>query len=59
MGIEACRAALKVELGRVIEFDGTYVNYRHMALLCEVSAMSSQLSKFAFQTVTLHKCVKV
>ena len=41
MGIEACRAALKVELGRVIEFDGTYVNYRHMALLCEVSAMSA------------------
>ena len=36
MGIEACRKALESELSTVIEFDSTYVNYRHLSLLCEV-----------------------
>lgn len=36
LGIEAARAALLTELRNVIEFDGSYVNYRHLALLCDV-----------------------
>ncbi|KAG8880570.1 DNA-directed RNA polymerase II subunit rpb1 [Tulasnella sp. 332] len=36
LGIEAARAALLKELRGVIEFDGSYVNYRHLALLCDV-----------------------
>ncbi|CAG8604253.1 17477_t:CDS:2, partial [Acaulospora morrowiae] len=36
LGIEATRAALLKELRGVIEFDGSYVNYRHLALLCDV-----------------------
>ncbi|XRB05615.1 DNA-directed RNA polymerase II subunit RPB1 [Pycnococcus provasolii] len=35
-GIEATRAALLRELRGVIEFDGSYVNYRHLSILCDV-----------------------
>ena len=34
LGIEAARAAIMKEMRNVIEFDGSYVNYRHLALLC-------------------------
>ena len=36
LGIEAARAALLTDLQNVIEFDGSYVNYRHLALLCDL-----------------------
>ncbi|KAJ7293955.1 DNA-directed RNA polymerase II, subunit 1, partial [Mycena rebaudengoi] len=36
LGIEAARAAILRELRGVIEFDGSYVNYRHLALLCDL-----------------------
>ncbi|KAJ7596384.1 DNA-directed RNA polymerase II, subunit 1 [Mycena floridula] len=36
LGIEAARAAIMKELRSVIEFDGSYVNYRHLALLCDL-----------------------
>ena len=36
LGIEAVRAALLKELRGVIEFDGSYVNYRHLAILCDM-----------------------
>ncbi|KAG2393795.1 hypothetical protein C9374_003559 [Naegleria lovaniensis] len=36
LGIEACRNALMREMRKVIEFDGSYVNYRHLAILCDV-----------------------
>jgi DNA-directed RNA polymerase II subunit RPB1 len=42
-GIEACRNALMKELRRVIEFDGSYVNYRHLAILCDVMCNRGQL----------------
>ena len=35
LGIEAARIALLRELRNVISFDGSYVNYRHLALLCD------------------------
>ena len=35
-GIEATRAALIRELSAVLTGDGSYVNYRHMAILCDV-----------------------
>ena len=35
-GIEATRAALLRELSQVLSFDGSYVNNRHLALLCDV-----------------------
>ena len=36
LGIEAARAAILKELRGVIEFDSAYVNYRHLALLCDL-----------------------
>ncbi|KAK3336761.1 hypothetical protein B0T19DRAFT_50601 [Cercophora scortea] len=35
-GIEASRSALMRELTEVLAFDGSYVNHRHLALLCDV-----------------------
>lgn len=35
LGIEAVRCALLDELRVVISFDGSYVNYRHLAILCD------------------------
>lgn len=40
LGIEAARMSLLRESKQVIEFDGSYVNYRHLALLCDI--MTSQ-----------------
>ena len=36
LGIEAARKAVEREMVSVISFGGSYVNYRHLALLCEV-----------------------
>ena len=35
LGIEAARQAIYNELTEVIEFDSTYINYHHLALLCD------------------------
>ncbi|CAG8462663.1 13152_t:CDS:2 [Cetraspora pellucida] len=43
LGIEATRAALLKELRDVIQFDGSYVNYRHLALLCDVMTSRGHL----------------
>jgi DNA-directed RNA polymerase II subunit RPB1 len=36
LGVEAARATILRELRKVIEGDGSYVNYRHLATLCDV-----------------------
>ncbi|KAE9397231.1 beta and beta-prime subunits of DNA dependent RNA-polymerase [Gymnopus androsaceus JB14] len=36
LGIEAARAAILKELRGVIEFGASYVNYRHLAILCDL-----------------------
>ncbi|KAG2453789.1 hypothetical protein HYH02_001998 [Chlamydomonas schloesseri] len=36
LGIEAARAALFKEVRNVIQFDGSYVNYRHLACLVDI-----------------------
>lgn len=43
LGIEAVRNALLKELRSVIEFDGSYVNYRHMGVLCDVMTSRGHL----------------
>ncbi|KAF1985661.1 beta and beta-prime subunits of DNA dependent RNA-polymerase [Aulographum hederae CBS 113979] len=35
-GIEAARSCLMKELHAVLSFDGSYVNHRHLALLCDI-----------------------
>ncbi|KIV95877.1 hypothetical protein PV10_03478 [Exophiala mesophila] len=36
LGIEAARAAILRELTQVLSFDGSYVNARHLGILCDV-----------------------
>lgn len=43
LGIEAARASLLRELRGVIEFDGSYVNYRHLAILVDVMTSKGNL----------------
>ncbi|KAI0242607.1 DNA-directed RNA polymerase II core subunit rpo21 [Massospora cicadina] len=43
LGIEAARKVILKELRNVIEFDGSYVNYRHLALLCDVMTTRGSL----------------
>jgi DNA-directed RNA polymerase II subunit RPB1 len=43
LGIEAARAAIFKELRSVIEFDGAKVNYRHLALLCDLMTQRGYL----------------
>uniref|UniRef100_A0A183BYI4 DNA-directed RNA polymerase subunit n=1 Tax=Globodera pallida TaxID=36090 RepID=A0A183BYI4_GLOPA len=40
LGIEAVRKAIEREMNQVISFDGSYVNYRHLALLCYLMAIT-------------------
>ena len=43
LGIEATRSSLYKEILNVIAFDGSYVNYRHMALLVDVMTSRGHL----------------
>lgn len=49
LGIEAARGALLKEIRGVIEFDGSYVNYRHLAALCD-----SMTARGHFMAITRH-----
>ena len=49
LGIEAVRRALLRELRAVISFDGSYVNYRHLAVLCD-----SMTQKGYLMSITRH-----
>jgi len=43
LGIEAVRRTLMDELRVVISFDGSYVNYRHLAILCDTMTYRGHL----------------
>ena len=43
LGIEAVRRSLLDELRVVISFDGSYVNYRHLAILCDTMTYRGHL----------------
>jgi DNA-directed RNA polymerase II subunit RPB1 len=43
LGIEAARQTIYTELAEVLEFDGSYLNYHHMAMLCDRMTYSSKL----------------
>ena len=43
LGIEAVRKSIEREMFNVISFDGSYVNYRHLALLCDVMTAKGHL----------------
>ena len=35
LGVEAARQSILNEISEVIEFDGAYINYHHLSLLCD------------------------
>ncbi|CAK9294858.1 unnamed protein product [Gordionus sp. m RMFG-2023] len=43
LGIEAVRKSLEKEINTVISFDGSYVNYRHLSLLCDIMTAKGHL----------------
>jgi DNA-directed RNA polymerase II subunit RPB1 len=43
LGMEAARQAIYNEISEVLEFDGSYVNAHHMALLCDRMTFSNKL----------------
>ena len=43
LGMEAARQCIYNELAEVLEFDGSYVNAHHMALLCDRMTFSNKL----------------
>ncbi|CAG5111359.1 Oidioi.mRNA.OKI2018_I69.chr2.g5675.t1.cds [Oikopleura dioica] len=43
LGVEAVRKCLEREITNVISFDGSYVNYRHMSMLCDVMTSRGHL----------------
>lgn len=43
LGIEAARKAIEREVTEVISSDGSYVNYRHIALLCDIMTTQGHL----------------
>jgi DNA-directed RNA polymerase II subunit RPB1 len=43
LGIEAARQAIFNELIEVIEYDGTYINYHHIGLLCDRMTITKKM----------------
>lgn len=43
LGIEAARKAIEREIQNVISYDGSYVNQRHLALLCDIMTIKGYL----------------
>lgn len=43
LGIEAVRKSVEKEMNTVLNFYGLYVNYRHLALLCDVMTAKGHL----------------
>ena len=43
LGIEAAREIIYNEIADVLEFDGSYLNYHHMALLCDRMTYNAKL----------------
>ncbi|KAL0211790.1 hypothetical protein RCL1_005416 [Eukaryota sp. TZLM3-RCL] len=51
LGIEAARKTLLNELGHVISFDGTYMNYRHLSMLVDSMTVRGYLMAVARQGI--------
>jgi DNA-directed RNA polymerase beta' subunit len=43
LGIEAARQTIYNELAEVLEFDGSYINYHHMCMLCDRMTFTTKL----------------
>ncbi|KAJ7833574.1 beta and beta-prime subunits of DNA dependent RNA-polymerase [Mycena leptocephala] len=59
LGIEAARAAILQELRDVIEWDGSYIDYRHLALLCDLMTHRgtlTPLTRHGINNGALNRC---
>nr|KAG5699614.1 hypothetical protein BaRGS_000730 [Batillaria attramentaria] len=52
LGIEAARKSIENELHHVISFDGSYVNKRHLLLLCEIMTSRGHLTAVSRQGIS-------
>jgi len=43
LGIEAARQTIQNEFAEVIEFDGTYINYHHLSVLCDRMTFTNKM----------------
>ena len=44
LGIEAARQAIFDEIAETLEFEGTYINYHHLSLLCDRMTYNSSMT---------------
>ncbi|KAF5322328.1 hypothetical protein D9619_002094 [Psilocybe cf. subviscida] len=62
LGIEAARATILKEFRGIIKFDGSYINYRHLALLCDLMTHRGSLMAITHHSInrantgTLMRC---
>ncbi len=56
LGIEAARASVLNELRAVISFDGSYVNYRHLAMLTDIMTFRGALMSITRHGVNRQEC---
>ncbi|KAJ7822861.1 hypothetical protein B0H13DRAFT_2291364 [Mycena leptocephala] len=59
LGIEAAHAAILKELRDVIEWDGSYINYRHLTLFCDLMThwgTLTALTRHGFNTGASKRC---
>ena len=50
------RKAVEREMNHVISFDGSYVNYRHLALLCDVMTSKGHLMAITRHGINRQDC---
>ncbi|XP_021339620.1 DNA-directed RNA polymerase II subunit RPB1-like [Mizuhopecten yessoensis] len=58
LGIEAGRKSIEREMNHVISFDGSYVNYRHLALLCDVMTAKGHLMAITSHGILPSQCIE-
>eukprot|EP00118_Oscarella_pearsei_P007073 m.33460 g.33460 ORF g.33460 m.33460 type:complete len:1731 (+) comp31816_c0_seq4:877-6069(+) len=56
LGIEAVRKQIEKEINHVLSFDGTYVNHRHLSLLCDIMTTKGYLMAITRHGVNRLEC---
>lgn len=56
LGIEAVRRSVEREMSTVLNFYGLYVNYRHLALLCDVMTAKGHLMAITRHGINRQVC---
>ena len=59
LGIEAVRKSVEKEMNTVLQFYGLYVNYRHLALLCDVMTAKGHLMAITRHGINRQVCISL